>query len=193
MTPLLIQAILLSAGLDPLVARLENAEYLTGSFVQTDYWALTLDSEDSRGTLHLSHPNLFLLQYDEPEGKVMGCSGDTVFTVDPDFMEILVYSGTPTGFLHLLTSASSDSAAVSVQESGDSVTVTLSGDLEGGMVRMEAAYTLTDSLPYMFSTVDHNGNTTSWQLMDLRETNPPEGLYEVPSLPGYSIVDAGTL
>lgn len=191
-----ILLILILAGaslLQPLSLRLEDTTYMTGTFVQRDYWALTLDSEESSGTMHLAHPNRFLLQYNDSDGKVMGCTGSEVFTVDPVFAEILVYSGSPTGFLHLLSSASESDCTVASTESGDSITVTASGSFQGGVTEIMAGYTLSDSLPFFFSTTDTNGNSTSWTISDLQISDTVPDIFSIPDLSGYSLVDAGTI
>ncbi|MCK5131550.1 MAG: outer membrane lipoprotein carrier protein LolA [Candidatus Sabulitectum sp.] len=188
--------IILMAGtslLQPLSRRLEEAVYLTGSFAQTEYWALTLDSEVSSGIMHLAHPNRFLLQYSDSEGRAMGCTGTEVFTVDPVFTEILVYSGSPAGFLHILSEASENDCSVVSSEDGDSITVTASGLFEGGVTEITAGYTLSDSLPFFFSTTDANGNSTSWTISDLRISDSVPDIFSIPDLAGYSTVDAGTL
>lgn len=188
--------ILLSTGttlLQPLSERLEESIYLTGSFIQTEYWALTMDSETSSGTMHLAHPNRFLLQYNDSEGRAMGCTGTEVFTVDPVFLEILVYSGAPTGFLHLLSSVAENDCTVISVENGDSVTVIASGVFEGGVNEISAGYTLSDSLPFLFSTMDVNGNSTSWAISDLQTGSSVPDVFSIPDLDGYSLVDAGTL
>lgn len=188
--------IILMAGtslLQPLSQRLENVIYLTGIFVQTDYWALTLDSETASGTMHLAHPNRFLLQYSDFEGRAMGCTGTEVFTVDPEFDEILVYSGSPTGFLHILSSASEDDCTTVSSESGDSITVTATGLFEGGVTEITAGYTLSDSLPFLFSTMDANGNSTSWIISDLNISDTVPDIFSIPDLSGYTLVDAGTI
>ena len=177
--------------LQPLSSRLEHAVFLTGSFEQTDYWALTLDSEVSSGSMYLAHPNLFLLQYDDSQGRAMGCNGTEVFTVDPEFEEILVYSGSPVGFLHILSSVSEEEC--SAVYSGDSVTVTAAGLFDGGVTQITAGYTVSDSLPYFFSTTDANGNSTSWEIADIEISDSCPDVFSIPSLPGYSVVDAGTL
>jgi len=193
MNSLLIYVLAGTSLLQPLSERLQAVTYLTGSFIQTDYWALTMDSEESAGTMHLAHPNLFLLQYSDSRGRSMGCNGQEVFTVDPDFQEILVYSGSPVGFLHLLTVASGDDCAVESCQRGDSITVVASGNFEGGITRITAGYTLSDSLPFLFSTVDVNGNSTSWLMSHLQTGTAVPDLFSVPELAGYSIVDAGEL
>lgn len=179
--------------LQPLSRRLEGTVYLTGLFVQTDCWALTLDSEVTSGTMHLAHPNRFLLQYNNSEGRAMGCTGTEVFTVDPVFSEILIYSGSPTGFLHILSSVSDDDCTVVSSESSDSITVTASGLFEGGVTVITAGYTLSDSLPFLFSTTDANGNSTSWTISDLQISDTVPDIFSIPELAGYSVIDAGTL
>ena len=179
--------------LQPLSERLDESVYLTGSFIQTEYWALTMDSETSSGTMHLAHPNRFLLQYTDFEGRSMGCTGTEVFTVDPVFMEILVYSGAPTGFLHLLSSIEEDECTVVSAETGDSVTVTATGIFEGGVTEIIAGYALSDSLPFLFSTADVNGNSTSWTISDLQTFSSVPDVFSIPDINGYSLVDAGTL
>ena len=193
MTPLLICLLAGSSLLQPLSQRLESTLYLYGSFVQTDYWALTLDSETSSGTMHLAHPNLFLLDYDDSEGGVMGCTGTHVFTVDPVFMEILVYSGSPSGFLHILSSVSENDCAVASNLVGDSITVTASGQFDGGIIEITAGYTLSDSLPFFFSTTDANGNSTSWSIADIQTGDTVPNIFSIPDLTGYTVIDAGTL
>jgi outer membrane lipoprotein-sorting protein len=179
--------------LQPLSLRLESAVYLTGSFVQTDYWALTLDSETSAGTMHLAHPNLFLLQYDNSDGEAMGCDGINVFTVDPVFQEVLVYSGSPAGFLHILSSISESDCISAASENGDSVTVTATGEFDDGITQITAGYTLSDSLPFLFSTTDANGNSTSWSISGIEIGDSVPDIFTVPAPDGYSVVDAGTI
>jgi len=179
--------------LQPLSSRLENAVYLTGSFIQTDYWALTLDSEDASGVMHLAHPNRFLLQYSDHQGRAMGCTGTEVFTVDPVFAEILVYSGSPTGFLHLLTSISENDCTIVSNTDGDSITVTASGFFQGGISEITAGYTVSDSLPFLFSTTDVNGNSTSWRIADLQEGSTVPDIFSIPEIAEYVVIDAGTL
>ncbi len=192
MTSMLLSILVCAAALEPLTARLESLVYLTGSFVQTDYWALTLDSESTSGTLHLAHPNLFLLEYDDVPGRATGCTGDTVFTVDPEFREILVYSGTPTGFLHILYGAE-EGDVVSLEENGDSIEVTVTGAFDGGIRTITAGYTISDSLPYTLSTVDANGNSTRWEIQDLTILQEAPQVFRLPDLPGYAVVEAGTI
>ncbi len=193
MTFLLIFLLTGTPLLQPLSERLEESDYLTGSFVQTEYWALTMDSEISAGTMHLAHPNRFMLQYNDSEGRAMGCTGTEVFTVDPVFLEILVYTGAPTGFLHLLSSVAENDCTVVSAENGDSLTVTASGVFEGGVTEITAGYTLSDSLPFLFSTTDANGNSSSWTISDLETGIIVPDVFSIPDISGYSLVDAGTL
>ncbi len=179
--------------LQPLSARLEKISYLTGSFLQNDYWALTMDSETSSGIMHLAHPNRFLLSYDNSEGRALGCTGTEMFTVDPVFKEVLVYSGSPAGFLHLLITASQDDNIITSSENGDSLIVIASGVFEGGIAEITAGYTLSDSLPFFFSTTDINGNSTSWEMWDLSTGLISPDIFAIPDIPEFSIVDAGVL
>jgi outer membrane lipoprotein-sorting protein len=184
--------VLLSAlSLEPLTERLSSLEYLTGNFLQTDYWALTLDSEISTGTLHLANPNLFLLEYDDIPGRVTGCTGEQVFTVDPEFQEILVYTGSPTGFLHILSSSGEGLDTSNCIENGDSLIIVLTGEFDGGISEITAGYTLSDSLPFFLSTVDSNGNSTAWELHNLSTSDSSPDIFSIPQLPGYALVDAG--
>lgn len=193
MVSMLLPLVFSSLSLAPLTEKLESIEYLTGSFVQTDYWALTLDSEASCGTLHLAHPNLFLLEYNDIPGRATGCTGDLVFTVDPEFSEILVYSGSPTGFLHILSTPAEGQSSTEYQQNGDSLVVTMSGDFDGGIVRITAGYTLSDSLPYLLLTEDSNGNNTTWELTGLSTSESAPDVFSLPDLPGYALVDAGSI
>ncbi len=191
MNSVLFAVVSTASMLQPLSSRLEQAVYITGCFEQTDYWALTLDSEVSSGSMHLAHPNLFLLQYDDSGGRAMGCNGTEVFSVDPEFEEILVYSGSPVGFLHILSGVSEGECNAVCK--GDSVTVTAAGQFDGGVTQITAGYTASDSLPFFFSTTDANGNSTSWKITDIEIGNSCPDVFSVPSIPGYSVVDAGTL
>ncbi|PIE52385.1 hypothetical protein CSA37_06235 [Candidatus Fermentibacteria bacterium] len=188
-----ILLIVMQLTLEPLTSRLENISYLTGSFTQTDYWALTLDSETTGGNLHLAHPNLFLLEYSDVPGRSTGCTGEGVFTVDPEFQEILLYEGSPEGFLHILNSGDESSSETDITSSGDSVTVTMTGSFDGGITGITAGYTLSDSLPFLLVTVDANGNSTRWDIRDLEVHDSVPDIFKVPELPGYSVVDAGSV
>ena len=189
----LLTIVLSTASLEPLTARMESMEYLTGQFVQTDYYALTMDSQESSGTLHLAHPNLFLLEYSDIPGRSSGCTGDTVFTVDPEFMEILVYTGTPSGFLHILSLPDSCSCTAETIETPDSVTVTLTGEFDGGLNTITTRYSREDSLPGYMRTVDLNGNSTSWRLTELMTLPETPDIFRLPAMEGYSVVDAGSI
>ncbi len=193
MFSLILCALAGSTLLQPLSERLEDAVYITGSFIQTDYWALTLDYEQASGTMHLAHPNLFLLQYSDITGRSMGCTGSEVFTVDPEFEEILVYSGSPTGFLHILSSVSEDDCTIVSSTGGDSITVIASGEFQGGVSEITAGYTFSDSLPFLFATTDVNGNSTSWSISDIQISDTVPDIFSIPDIAGYSTVDAGTI
>lgn len=193
MNCLLIFLLAGSSLLQPLSQRLEEVLYLTGSFVQTEYWALTQDSEISSGTMHLAHPNRFLLNYNDSDGRAMGCTGAEVFIVDPVFSEILVYSGAPSGFLHLMSSASESDCTVVSREAEDSITVTASGLFDGGVTEIVAGYTLSDSLPFFFSTTDANGNSTAWVISNPVVMKTIPDIFSIPNLDGFDIISAGTL
>jgi outer membrane lipoprotein-sorting protein len=193
MAAIIFAIIICNPSLEPLTEKLESIGYLTGSFVQTDYWALTLDSGESCGTLHLAHPNLFMLEYSDYPGRATGCTGDTVYTVDPEFSEILVYTGTPTGFLHILSLPEEGLASTVYREEGDSLTVVISGEFDGGITEITAGYTMSDSLPYFLSTLDANGNSTSWELANLSVHRNPPDVFKIPDLSGYATVDAGSI
>ncbi len=188
-----ILLIVMQLTLEPLTSRLENISYLTGSFTQTDYWALTMDSETTQGNFHLAHPNLFLLEYSDVPGRATGCTGNGVFTVDPEFQEILLYEGSPEGFLHILNSGEESSSETGTTISGDSITVTMTGSFDGGITGITAGYTLSDSLPFLLLTTDANGNSTRWDIRDLEVCDSAPDVFKLPELPGYSIVEAGTL
>lgn len=192
---LLISLIFGATLFQPLSKKLSEVSYLTGSFTQIDYWALTMDAEEASGIMHLAQPNLFLLQYDDIENRAMGCNGEQVYTVDPEFMEVLVYSGAPNGFLHIISSINQEEAEIFSTEVNDSVTVIASGLFEGGLVEITAGYTKSDSLPFLFSTKDSNGNTTSWIMSDFilqANIDIPE-IFSIPEFEGYSLIDAGSL
>lgn len=193
MSYLFISLFLGTTFFQPLSEKLSEISYLTGSFTQIDYWALTMDSEEASGVMHLAQPNLFLLQYSDIENRAMGSNGEQLYTVDPDFREILVYSGAPDGFLHIISSINQDEADITVTEANDSITVVASGVFDGGLVQISAGYTKSDSLPFLFSTKDANGNSTSWIMADFDLQNTVPEIFSVPEIEGYSIIDAGSL
>lgn len=193
MSYLFISLCLGATFFQPLSEKLSEVSYLTGSFTQIDYWALTMDSEEASGIMHLAQPNLFLLQYSDIEDRAMGSNGEQVYTVDPEFMEVLVYSGAPNGFLHIISSINTEEAEIFSTEVNDSVTVVASGLFEGGLVEITAGYIKSDSLPFLFSTKDSNGNITSWIMSDFTLQNTIPDIFSVPEIEGFSLIDAGSM
>lgn len=183
--------LLVFAGLlDPLTSKLSNTVFLTGSFIQTETWALTRETESTSGSLGLAHPNLFRLEYTDPPGRVTGCDGTRIYTVEPDLDEVVVYGESgPEGFLHLLSRADDDGMVIEGTSAAGVVTVSVCGDLGGGISGLEVCYSLSDSLPTAFATSDVNGNETVWVLSALRthDSLPPDYFaMEVPD--GYTLV-----
>ncbi|MBD3276845.1 MAG: hypothetical protein GF388_00950 [Candidatus Aegiribacteria sp.] len=150
---------------DPLVEKMRNTVFMTGDFVQTDRWALTLEEETSSGTMYIAQPDLFLLSYSDPEGYRKGYDGSVLYTVEPDLQQVILYtSSEPGSFLHMLDRCADSTVTESVISRGDSVRVILEGDFGQGINGMEVAFTSADSLPYFFSTTDYNGNVTSYSI-----------------------------
>ncbi len=194
MNPIVLAVLMMSAegsGLEPLMTRLNDAGYLTGSFVQADLWALTLEEETSTGTLHIAHPNLFLLEYSDPPGWRTGFDGEMLYTVEADIQQVILYpSSEPGSFLHLIERAADSSSAETVEVLGDSVIVHLQGDLGEGITRMSVGFTMTDSLPFLFETGDANGNLTSYRMRDLVVMDAPvPGTFEMVIPEGFTVVD----
>lgn len=183
--------LILAAGLlDPLTAKLEDSVFLTGNFVQTDTWALTLETEVSRGVMSLAHPNLFRLDFTDPPGRITGCDGTAVYTVEPLYGEVMVYGdSSPEGFLHLLHRAGDEGMDIRGETLDGLVTVTVQGDLGGGISMLRVRYSAADSLPVLFSTSDVNGNATEWALSGLETgMRVPGGLFDMPVPEGYTVV-----
>ena len=189
----LIMAMIVLTGsqLDPLLLRMESAEYITGSFTQTDLWALTLEEEYSEGILHLARPDLFLLDYTDPSGSAIGFDGSVLYEIDALARQAIVYNtDSQEGFLHMLQRCAEDSSVVSSETLGDSVMIVLQGDFGQGISGMEVGFTLSDSLPFFFSTTDSNGNTTSYTLGGLTVfASVPEGVFSMNVPPDYEIID----
>lgn len=183
--------LLLFAGLlDPLTSKLSDTVFLTGSFIQTETWALTRETEATSGSLGLAHPNLFKLDYTDPRGRVTGCDGTRVYTIEPLTNEAVVYgeSGLE-GFLHLLNRADDDGMVIEGTSAAGQVTVSVIGDLGGGVSGMEVCYSMADSLPVRFATSDVNGNTTVWDLSRLEAHDSLPLSYFVMEVPdGYTVV-----
>ena len=182
---------LIIAGLlDPLTTKLSNTVFLTGSFIQTETWALTRETVATRGSLGLAHPNLFRLLYTDPPGRVTGCDGTRVYTIEPISGDVLVYGeSSPEGFLHLLNRADADGMIIEGTTAAGLRTVSVRGDMGGGVSGMEVCYTLSDSLPMTFATLDVNGNETVWVLSGLEAHDSLPLNYFVLEVPdGYSVV-----
>lgn len=176
--------------LDPLTTKLDETVFLGGSFLQTETWALTRESEVTRGSMSLAHPNLFRLEYAHPEGRVTGYDGTSVYTVDPVYREVVVYHGSsPEGFLHLLKNAGGEGTDVQGEREDDRVTVRINGDLGGGIASITVGYSTTDSLPFFFSTTDVNGNRTEWELFDLwTEGSHGTDRFRLQVPPGFTLI-----
>ncbi len=187
----------LAAGtpVSPLVAKLEKAGYVTGFFTETVFHALTMEEETARGTMHLAPPDLFKLAYDDPEGMVTGYDGKILYTIDPDSRQVLVYDGEgPGNFLYLLGCCDDSTACAAVTGSGDSLSVILEGDFGGGIRLMEVGFTLSDSMPFFFSTTDFNGNRTSYRLEDLSIYDTiPAGVFDLEVPEGYLVLEPGDM
>lgn len=176
------------APLEPLNSRLEDVESLGGSFVRTDYRVLTMESDTSRGTFMLASPNLFLLDFTDPEGRLIGFDGDRSYTVEPQTSQVIVYRDQrPDTFLGTLRGYDDSSMVDSLRVRGDSVTVWLEAT-GSGIETVAAGYTLSDSLPFLYSTTDANGNTITYRLDSVRVGGaPPEGAFELEVPEGYAV------
>lgn len=188
---ILLVCITASSPLNPLLEKMRSTVYMTGSFLQTDSWALTLDEEVSSGTMHIAQPDLFLLSYSEPEGSGIGYDGSVLYTIEPDLEQVLLYpSREPGSFLHLIEKCSDSTAAETLHYSGDSLIVVLEGDFGEGINHMEVGYTLSDSLPFLFTTSDYNGNRTSYDLWDLTTSDIyVDNTFQLNVPDGYTVVN----
>lgn len=186
----MLMLLVVSGLLDPLTTKLEDTVFLTGSFIQTETWALTRETETSRGSLGLAHPNLFMLEYSDPQGRVTGCDGTRVFTIEPSSGEVVVYGESqPEGFLHLLDRADDDGMVIDGDSDGEMVTVSVLGDIGGGITGMEVCYSVSDSLPVTFATSDVNGNETVWVLSGLEvHGSVPRDFFVLEVPDGYAVV-----
>lgn len=180
---------------DPVVTRLRDAGMLEARFVQTDHWALTLVDEVSGGTVVLAPPNLFRLEYADPADRVFGYDGETLYTIEPETMQVVVHGGGgPGSFLHLLETAADPDTAVRTELGGDSVLVELEGDFGEGITRMSVGFTTSDSLPWFFETVDCNGNRTSWLFSGFTvHDSVDRSLFDLDVPAGYELLDAGAM
>jgi|WetSurMetagenome_2_1015567.scaffolds.fasta_scaffold00236_11 outer membrane lipoprotein-sorting protein len=181
-----------ASPLDPLSARLSASAFLEADFVQTDYWALTRDEEISSGHISLASPDLFRLDYEDPAGRIVGCDGETVYTVEPASREVLLSGGEGSSLLAFLDLDSDPSLVESVSESGDTVTVVLAGDLGDGITGMTVEFTSSDSLPRSLCTTDSNGNRTTWVLgSPTTRRTVPGGRFALSVPEGFSVVRPG--
>jgi outer membrane lipoprotein-sorting protein len=192
---LLAAAVQTSSPLDPLIARMEEVVSLEADFVQRDYWALTMEWETSTGHLLIAAPNLFRLEYSDPPGRVMGFDGEQVFTVEPSTRQVvLTGEGGPSSFLTFLDLGSDESVVLGSEASGDTVTVTLGGELGEGITGMEVCFSSSDSLPLYLATVDANGNRSSWSLSRASVSRTCDtGAFEMEIPAGYQLVRPGDI
>jgi len=187
---LLVLSLTGSSALDPIVERIGGAGYLTGSFTQIDRWALTQEEETSTGTLRLANPNLFLLEYDDPEGWCSGFDGEMLYTVEPDVRQVILYPyEEPGSFLHFVERASASSGTETVEVSGDSILVSVTGDLGEGITALRVGYTESDGLPWLFETTDANGNRTTYLMSALEiHDSAPAGIFDLEVPEGFVVV-----
>lgn len=176
------------APLEPLNSRLERSAGLSGEFTRTDYLVLTMESDTSRGSFLLASPNLFLLDFCEPDGKLIGFDGDRSYTVEPATRQVVVYrQRSPDSFVGTLRSYDDSSMVDSMTISGDSVTVWLQG-AGAGIETVTAGYTLSDSLPFLYATADANGNTITYRLHAVEAgPAPDEAAFDLHVPEGYSV------
>lgn len=192
---LLITSALLSSPVAPLLEKLRDTAYMTGSFQQADYWALTLEEELSSGIMHLARPDLFKLAYSDPPGASTGYDGSALYTVEPDLQQVLLYpSREPESFLHLLDQCSDTTLSRIVESRDDSLLVVLEGDFGEGINRIEVGFTLSDSLPFLFATTDYNGNTTEYRIWEISTAaDHPEGVFSYSVPDDYRIITPGEM
>lgn len=187
----LLISITASSPLSPLLEKMRNTVFMTGSFIQTDSWALTLEEETSSGTMYIARPDLFLLSYTEPMGSAMGYDGSVLYTIEADLQQVLLYpSEEPGSFLHMLERCSDTTITEAFQVTGDSLIVLLEGDFGDGINRMKVGFTLSDSLPFLFSTTDYNGNRTEYTIWDLTTDDfCPESIFQLIVPDTYTILN----
>lgn len=187
----LLVSITTLSPISPLLEKMRNTVFMTGSFSQTDSWALTLEEETSSGIMYIAQPDLFLLSYSEPEGSGTGYDGSVLYTIEPDLEQVLLYpSREPGSFLHLIEKCADSTVTENVQYSGDSVSVELEGDFGEGINRMSVGFTLSDSLPFLFSTTDYNGNRTAYGMRDVTTADSyAESVFQLSVPEGYTVVN----
>ncbi|NLP04399.1 outer membrane lipoprotein carrier protein LolA [Candidatus Fermentibacteria bacterium] len=182
-----------SSPADPLLARLESAAFLEADFVQSDFWALTRETETSSGHLSLAFPDMFRFEYTSPSPRETGFDGTTLYTVEHSSRQVIVNSeGSCCGFMSFLDHARDESLVASSGVTGDMVTVRLEGDLGEGISEMEMRFTAGDSLPVSLSTTDVNGNSTTWYLSGVTISRLcPPGAFSLTVPPGYETIRPG--
>jgi outer membrane lipoprotein-sorting protein len=192
---LLLAVVLLQATpLDPLVAKLDRIGFLEADFVQEDYWALTREEELSTGHLLLASPDLFLFEYEDPEGRAAGFDGAVLYTIEPSSGQVLLSEGGGSSFLAFLDLGSDSQLISSSSIAGDTVEVVLEGDLGEGIVMMEVAFSSSDSLPLSLVSVDANDNRTAWVLSSVEVSRTaPEGCFDLVVPEGFEVVRPGDL
>lgn len=193
MNSILIIFLLSASLLDPVVEKLEQGCMFEADFIQTDVWALTREEEYTQGHLFITYPDLFLLDYSDPVGRKLGFDGESLYSIEPDAEQVLIYGAGEAGsFLHMLESCGDQEFPESYSQSGDSVCVTLSGDLGQGITRIEIIYGTVDSLPIWFLTEDINGNITSYRFLNFTMSAvSPEDVFPLVIPDGYQIITAG--
>lgn len=182
-----------SSPADPLLARLESAAFLEADFVQSDFWALTRETETSSGHMSLAFPDRFLFEYTSPSPRETGFDGEVLYTVEHSSRQVIVNSeGSCFGFISFLEHARDETLVVSSDTAGDTVTVLLEGDLGEGISGMEMRFTAGDSLPVSLSTTDVNGNSTTWVLSRVTVSRTcPSGAFSLAVPPGYETIRPG--
>ncbi len=198
MTTAPIALFLVASGTGPaacMLEKLETASLLEADFEQTDYWALTRETEAFTGTLILSRDGRFLLDYSDPEGRRMGFDGETLYTVDPLYMQVLLDSSSqPASFTALLESIRDPEVPATSSCSGDTVFVVMDGPIGQGISRMEFCFLSSDCLPRSLSTFDQNGNWSRWRLSGVSVSDDaPGSVFELVTPAGYEVLRAGDL
>jgi len=175
--------------------KLEAASLLEAGFEQTDFWALTRETEVFTGTLVLSRDGRFLLDYSDPGGRRMGFDGEALYTVDPLYRQVLIDSSSqPASFTALLESIRDPEVPAVSSCSGDTVFVVMDGPTGQGISRMEFCFLSSDSLPRGLSTFDQNGNWSRWRLTGVSVSDDtPGSVFELVTPAGYEVLRAGDL
>lgn len=191
----LFSSIIAVSPLEPLLEKMQNSIFMTGSFSETDTWALTLEEEISSGTMYIAHPDLFLLKYTDPQGAETGYDGSCFFTVEPDIRQVIIYPGRePGNFLHMIEKCADSSAAETVEFNSDSLLVLLEGDFGEGIIRMSVGFTVSDSLPFLFSTTDVNGNSTLYHMWNIEIENTfAESIFNMNVPDDYTVINPGEI